>query len=454
MPGRGLEPEAMRGRSHSAKGARAGDARRSRQAGPAAILALQRSAGNRAIRRMLQREVVTTTYVPMVRFTIGTEITAEFASAAWAATTRGALNDAGVQTLRDLALQEHGTIDDDERMFIAVLLDTRSAERLHFLFPSGFATRDEEIEFPVSWIPPQSRSKVRDFGRTSVPATPAPSGRRRSAAAQLDDAIIAMAGAFSGSVRKTLALADQARIAHAQVHAAMLAAASDSTPGDRAMAGAVYVIAKRAGMSLADDLLAGRIKVDEVSPSYIGAGVAATYQTGGKGRKGDTMYVPSDLDVEDLDQQGTVVHELTHAADDKAATSVTQGPADRMELGAFRAQARFYLRSLAAMGEPARGAALAKVAAHAGPVRIYTMLMEANVAPVEDYDDQLAIIEEINNAAGALGARAWRTAVDASNADLERLALPAIRRLERLRPGQMGQNEGLSGESILDWRFR
>jgi hypothetical protein len=275
----------------------------------------------------------------------------------------------------------------------------------------------------------------------------------------LDDVTVldlshALAGPFASTIRKALALADSARIPRADVDAAMIAAASDSTPGDRAFAAAVFVIARRAGLGVADDLRVGKIKVDEVPTAYLESWVAAKYQTGGRARKGDTVYLPSTFDVDDLAQQGTVVHELTHAADDKAVGSPRRVEADRVELHAFRAQAQFYLRSLGELSGDARNRAIDAVAARAGNVTVYTMILEANVAPIEDYDDYLSIIAQINAKSGALGAGAWRRAVDASSAELEPVVMEAIRKLERLRSGARALLDGLSGESILDWRFR
>jgi hypothetical protein len=395
--------------------------------------ALQRSAGNRATRALLQRAVLADEKVPMVRFTVGVEIAASLAALAWSRTTNGPLDDAALDELRQLALQTDETIDDDERMFIAALLDRRSAERLHAMLPHGFTAADPEISFPVQWISAANRGKVRDLGRSA----PSSSG-----------------GTFASTLRKTLALADSARIPHADVQAAMIAAASDSTPGDRAFAAAVYVIARRAGLAVADDVRNGRIKVDEVPAAYIGSAAAGKYQTAGSRRKGDTIYLPSGFDVDDIEQQGTIVHELTHAAEDKAASGIRTAEADRSELSAFRAQARFYLRSLRELSGAARDRTIDAVAAAAGEVRVYTLLLEANVAPIEDYDELMSIISQINAKSRALGSREWNRAVRASNAEIEPLALEAVRRLYRMRRGARGQWDGLSGESVLDWRFR
>src|SRR6185437_9965069 len=192
----------------------------------------------------------------------------------------------------------------------------------------------------------------------------------------------------------------------------------------------------------------------EVPAGYIGNTTAGKYQTAGSGRKGDTIYLPSSFDVDDIEQQGTVVHELTHAAEDKSASGVRTTEADRSELSAFRAQARFYLRSLGELNGAARDRTIDALAAAAGEVRVYTLILEANVAPIEDYNDLVSIIAQINAKSGTLGSREWNRAVKASNSELEPLALEAIRRLYRLRRGARGQWDGLSGDSVLDWRFR
>jgi hypothetical protein len=430
---------------------RAGTERAGRRTGPGAVLALQRGAGNRAVGALL-RKVDTSQKIAMVRFVIGTEIHSALARLAWAKTSGGrALDDAAIKELREVSLRGDETIDDDERMFIAALLDRLNAERLHFLFPHGFSNEGDEIELPVQRITAANRARVRDFGRSDVPraSRPAP-GRKRDP----DQAMLDMAGPHADTVRKALALADRSRVPHGDVQAAMLAAASDSTPSDRALAAAVYTVARSVGLPGAADLQAGKLKVDAVDAAVIGEHAAAVYQTAGSGRKGDTLYVRATFDVDDLDQQGTVVHELSHAADDKAVSRPTLGAAEQMELKAFRAQARFYLKRLQELFGDARDKAIEHLAEHAGPVRIYTMLMEANSLPTEEYDDAAQAIYAINVAAGALGTREWRIAEAASNRDLEPKVLQAIRKIERLRPGQTGQNDGLSGESVLDWKFR
>ena len=72
----------------------------------------------------------------------------------------------------------------------------------------------------------------------------------------------------------------------------MLAAASDDTPGDRAMAAIVYAVAAVAGHPMAPMLRTGGVQVDQVASLPRGefAGYRAT--AGAAGTKGDTVMVP------------------------------------------------------------------------------------------------------------------------------------------------------------------
>ena len=93
------------------------------------VLALQRRAGNRAVGQVLARRVVgADAAARVVRLEIGYELTEKLARAAWTLTAKGPLDEAGVESLRQIALEHHfETIDDDERLFMAALLDAGNA---------------------------------------------------------------------------------------------------------------------------------------------------------------------------------------------------------------------------------------------------------------------------------------------------------------------------------------
>jgi hypothetical protein len=93
---------------------------------------------------------------------------------------------------------------------------------------------------------------------------------------------------------------------------------------DRAVSAAAYVLARREGLPEAADLLAGRIKVDAVPSTYLPHNWHAMYAAEGGTTKGDTVYLPSMLDVSTLEGQASIIHELQHAADDRALKSIAK----------------------------------------------------------------------------------------------------------------------------------
>ena len=272
-----------------------------------------------------------------------------------------------------------------------------------------------------------------------------------------------MAGPFAPTANAALAVAEAWGVAPADVLRAAIAAASDSTPGDIALAAVVYVIARQSGSSVAGDVLAGRIKVDEVPRSALSGDEWAYYRPAASGGKGDTIAVPSDLDVTNLAHRGAVVHELTHAEDDKAARGprVRKTARDMGEVRAYRRQARFLLDTVGALSATGSGAAVQAIAEHQiasiwNPLILVALVIEA----LGDADRLKPVVVRIN--AAAPRARAEKSVID------ELFTWGATRlevRLQTLirKPKEEGGygisspednrtiQEGLSGESILDW---
>jgi|GEM_PF-5657817 len=304
--------------------------------GPARMLALQRSTGNRAVVRYLQRSFRADGKGGwLLTFTAGTEINVALAAEAYRRTASGPLTGDDLPPLRELALAADRTVDDNERMFIAALLDPANAAKLHTTNPGGFGS-GAGVTFDGATITSDNRDLVRDVGRdpgqgrTAMQIGKKPTGPGGQ--------IIELAGtAFAATAQQVLALAKQDKLPVKQVYQAMLAAASDSTAGDRVLAGAAYVIARRAKLPVAADLLAGNIKVDEVPPASI-TGTAMYVTTSTLEFKGDTIYLPTTFDVTSIAYQGLLVHELTHAAGDRAANSLTTVDGFRFELDGYRAR--------------------------------------------------------------------------------------------------------------------
>lgn len=430
------------------------------------VLALQRRAGNRAVGQVLARRVVgNDAATRVVRLEVGFELTEKLARAGWTLTAKGPLDEAGVEQLRQIALEHYfETIDDDERLFIAALLDAGNASKLHEQYPKGFSENGSVIEFSAASITEANRRIVRDSGR-NVRLEPTESDKA-FIKDPLDRDIVAMAGPFRIVAMQTLTLADKAGIDHLKVYFAMLNGASDSTPGDRAYAGAAYVIATSERMDIANEIMAQNLKIDEVSSVWFEAEGEDTHaefvpESSGQ-RKGDTIYVPGTLDLDNVAHVSTLVHELQHAAD-AAGAAANPREFSRVELeeAAYERQSRYMLAQLEQRSGEAQTTAEQQVAERIGPTHIYLMIVAA-LETTGSSDDQLwhelvAIITAVNARAQAfspgsgLDADDLSTALNASaNVNREK-ARDGIRldnkRFKRTAKVRLG---GLKGESRLD----
>ena len=413
--------------------------------------------GNRTSSGTLQRKVDTTKDgVQVVRFTIGAELDSLFAFNAWERTKAGPLSDRDLSLLHSLALQTGQTVDDNERMFLAALLDAGNARKFHDEYFDPFVWPGKSVEFAASSITASNRDRVHEVGRAdnlNAPDTSDEPNTEAGHAAALDREIVALAGRFSFTAQQAIAIADTISVSHIKLYYAMLNGASDSTPGDRAFAGAAYVMALKANLPVADDILRGRLKVDEVPSGSIHGRVAfnAEYVAeGGDGLKGDTIYLPTQFDVSKLDQQGTLVHELTHAATDKAATGRIEVPKLQSEEDAYRREARFYLDSIAPLTGDSREKAVSLVRDAATKPVILCMALEALLVPIERYDNSVRIIKDVNDVGLQLSRSDLNVALSESQKDLEKRILDAIRELYQLPKNAKTLRAGFAGESVLD----
>jgi hypothetical protein len=430
------------------------------------VLALQRYAGNRAVGQVLARRVVgNDPATRVVRLEVGYELTEKLARAAWTLTAKGPLDEKGVEQLRQIALEHYfDTIDDDERLFIAALLDAGNATKLHEQYPKGFSDTGSVIEFSAASISETNRRIVRDNGR-NVRLEPTDSDKA-FIKDPLDRDIVAMTGPFRIVAMQTLKLADKTGVDHLKVYFAMLNGASDSTPGDRAYAGAAYVIATAEGMDIAKEIMAQNLKIDQVSSAWFQAEGEDTHaefvpESSGQ-RKGDTIYVPGTLDLDNVAHVSTLVHELQHASD---AAGAAANPRDfsrvDLEETAYERQSRFILAQLEQRTGDAQRTAEQQVAERIGPTHIYLMIVAALETTGSSGDrlwqELVAIITDVNDRAQAfshgsgLEPGELSTALNASaDANREkardgiRLDNKAYKRTAKVRLG------GLKGESRLD----
>ena len=319
--------------------------------------------GNQVTTAPLRRSEITTGSAAVVRFTLGADVAFALAAIAWSRTLRAPLDDQGIALLREVALQKDESVDDNERMFIAALLDPANATKWHAEGAPRWGRRSNSRQPP---LPPRA-----GHGCAISDAPPPPRGcscedppDEAGRAMEFDRTIVDLAGPFAATARDALAIADQANMRHEALYFAMLNGASDSTPGDRAFAGAVYAIARHEGLSIAADLMAGRFKVDQVARASLPKNAAGMYQPTANpgGWKGDTLYLPSDQRFLSLEGQATIVHELTHASQDASSTSSAKVPVVDAELPALRAEAAFYLDAIAKRSGPARERAVLEIA--------------------------------------------------------------------------------------------
>ena len=431
------------------------------------VLALQHRAGNRAVGQVLARRVVgSDPAARVVKLEVGYELPEKMARAAWALTAKGPLDEAGVEHLRQIALEHYfDTIDDDERLFIAALLDAGNAKKLHTQYPSGFSENGSVIEFSASSITETNRRIVRDSSR-NVRLEPTESDKA-IIKDPLDQDIVAMTGDFRIVAMQTMKLADKAGIDHLKLYFAMLNGASDSTPGDRAYAGAAYVIALSQGMdAIAKEIMAQNLKIDEVSSAWfdaVGDNSHAMFVPESSGQmKGDTIYVPGTLDLDNISHVGTLVHELQHASDAAAAAS---NPRDfsrvDLEEAAYERQSRFMLAQLEQLTGDAQAKAAQEVAERIGPGHVYLMIVAA-LETTGSSDDQMwrelvAVILDVNDRAqahsrgsGLEHSELGRALGDTPDGNREK-ARDAMRydnkRYKRSAKVRLG---GLKGESRLD----
>jgi hypothetical protein len=271
-------------------------------------------------------------------------------------------------------------------------------------------------------------------------------GRPNRSSEAEDMQIVALATpAFAGMAKAVISFANAAKVPLADVLAAMLAAASDSTPADLVLAGAVYVIAASAKHPMAGDVRAGSVKVDAVStlparPGHPGAAAAYVSQGRGGREKGDTIYVKPTLKLANLNDRSLVVHELEHAAHDKAAAR-SQDLADE-ELSAYRAQAQY---AVAQLNSGDRSQGMADIADGWNIGLVCGFVLIAREKPVLGV--MLQRLNKMSKAANKPSEAEIETFIADEN--FERNGAKMLRIMEKIPADAATAYEGLRGESLL-----
>lgn len=410
-------------------------------------------------------------------FRVGIDLTQPFVELAKNLAGDSAISDNDLRMLRKHALDRRGTVDDHERLFMAGLLDPPNVRTLR---RTAIGARTS-ITFPIASLSNARLQRVIDLDRKALPAAVTTPLRESQAAmrdlrigdmfTRLGEAetaasaeITARAGAFRAQAAALVAFAHSKSLSLSSVLRAMLAAASDNSDGDRVLAGTTYAIAAAAGHPLESDLLGGRIKVDALIPRAfarlpgIDPNLVAFYVTAaqGSGMKGDTLYLKTDIDIANLRDRSTVIHELEHAQQDKAA-SPTARPGfpvkNRLELRAYRAQGRYILDQIASQRPAEQARSAAQILTPLNGLVLGGILLEGQTNPAL-YQPLLEMVF------GAAPAPFHRAPADVGRllrvtpATIEAALLRDIDTGYNLAPGATGVTEGLAGESIIHWIYR
>jgi hypothetical protein len=418
--------------SGGAPGRRPEPARRRRDG----VAALQQGVGNRAfgalMRRQLQRDPKTfEEEVPIggIAYSkdgvnVSSGVSEDLLTAAQKLLAKGAIKDVkDLAALRKIALKDE-TVSDAERLFLAALLDPANADRIKAFDLKKQDGPPLKLKFALDDATAKRLREVADMGR------PAKAGGD----------IAGLAGDSSRVQKHAAALVKFAKerdVAVKDILEAMRAAASDSTAGDMVAAGTVYAIAAAAKHPRADDIKAGRIKVDEMPLDDQGKYMPTA--TGGL-LKGDTVYLGLSFDIGDLNDRDTVIHELEHATQDKPEKGLVVKAGAELEPDAYVAGAGYVLDEIAALPEKKRADQTKKLVDKWGRVELFAAVIAARKAS----DRRLPVLKAINAALGKKALTDHELAM--KDEELTEHLVLALGASARRQTGL----SGFSGESVFD----
>ena len=317
-----------------------------------------------------------------VEFRVGIEISAALANAAKRIVAGGVTKDE-LKGLRSVALSDE-TIDHEERGFLAGLLDPANASQVagggtSFVFTTvsidAHLAEVADLERPLA----DEAVSMAAMGKfiSVVAGEPAEfeKYKRDEANAVLAQMTRLVGRSREPKLRSVVAYAGAHGVQTPLLLTAMLAAASDSTAGDMLMAATVYAVAAAVNHQLQNQLLDGTIKVDQVPRAQLGTADASYSSEGIDKDKGDTIYVPESLSIDDVAHRSQIIHELEHAVQDRGATSGLIRV--EVELDAYRAQARYLLDQIAPLHGAQHDAAIKQAARITNAILIRALILES-----------------------------------------------------------------------------
>ncbi len=266
----------------------------------------------------------------------------------------GPLTDEELLALKRNAILRNGTVQHAELLLMAAMLRPENVALLR-------AHRRGSFILPMADILPAHRDHVMNVDRGQLSAEMLRLRGERDALAEgsaertaKDEEIRQLAEqriqdelAGSSFADKAIELIMVDTVPQDEILEAMLNAASDSTAGDKAMAGIAYVVAKEINHPTAAHLRSGRLHVDALIPRVyrriVGGGEAAyQYSTTGDVLKANTLYLPTSLSLLPTTNRALIIHELTHAGEDLTGPQRNVNTID-LEARAYVAQAKYIL---------------------------------------------------------------------------------------------------------------
>jgi hypothetical protein len=209
------------------------------------------------------------------------------------------------------------------------------------------------------------------------------------------------------------------------------------------MAATVYAIAAGAKHPLTDQLLQGTIKVDQVPRAELGVADASYSAEGIEKDKGDTIYVPESLSIDNVAHRSQVIHELEHALQDKGATAGLVRV--EAEFTAYRAQGAYLLAQIAPLHGAERDTAVNQLVHIMNGVLIRAMILESRSDPrtheMTIVDINSAMPASVRLSVGDLAA--W---IATNDTQLIAEAKTQILSLYRIAATDVGPGAGFRGE--------
>ena len=385
-----------------------------------------------------------------VEFRAGTEISATLVNAAKKIAVGGVTKDE-LKGLRSVALSDD-TIDHEERGFLAGLLDSANASKVagggtSFVFTKAsidaHLAEVADLERPLLDLAVATAFKEKWKAVVAGQPTEVQKHVRQEEDAALVQITRLVGNSRKAKLHSVVAYAAAHGVKTPQLLTAMLAGASDSTAGDMLMAATVYAVAAAVNHQLQHDLLGGTIKVDEVPKAQLGI-TDASYSAEGIGKdKGDTIYVPESLSIDNAAHRSQIIHELEHAVQDRGASGGLIRV--QVELDAYRAQARYLLDQITPLSGAQRDAAIKQTAKITNAILIRAFILESR----RNRDPFERVIVDINSEMPAnvrLGIGDLAAFIATDEAILINEAKAAILTAYKISAGDIGPGAGFRGE--------